>query len=74
MGLTLPLVLARYGVAALVLEAREAPTPPDESRAITWMPKGLELLDWLELGERFDSCCSRAWKFGLRWLVNGRAV
>ncbi len=53
-GLTLSLVLARYGVPALVLEAREAPTPPDESRAITWMPKGLEVLDWLGLGERFD--------------------
>jgi len=53
-GLTLSLVLARYGVPALVLEAREEPTARDESRAITWMPKGLELLDWLELGESFD--------------------
>jgi 2-polyprenyl-6-methoxyphenol hydroxylase-like FAD-dependent oxidoreductase len=53
-GLTLSLVLARYGVPTLVLEARETPTPRDESRAITWMPKGLELLDWLELGECFD--------------------
>ena len=53
-GLTLSLILARFGLPALVLEAREAPTPRDESRAITWMPKGLELLDWLELGESFD--------------------
>jgi len=53
-GLTLSLVLARYGVPTLVLEARKTPTPSDESRAITWMPKGLELLDWLELGENFD--------------------
>src|SRR4028119_1367159 len=53
-GLTLSLVLARYGVPTIVLEARKTPTPPDESRAITWMPKGLELLDWLELGENFD--------------------
>ena len=53
-GLTLSLVLARYGVPTLVLEARKTPTPPDESRAVTWMPKGLELLDWLELGENFD--------------------
>ena len=53
-GITLSLILARYGVATLVLEAREAPTPRDESRAITWMSKGLELLDWLELGESFD--------------------
>jgi 2-polyprenyl-6-methoxyphenol hydroxylase-like FAD-dependent oxidoreductase len=53
-GLALSLTLARYGVPALVLEAREAPTPRDESRAITWMPKGLELLDQLRLGESFD--------------------
>jgi 2-polyprenyl-6-methoxyphenol hydroxylase-like FAD-dependent oxidoreductase len=53
-GLTLSLVLARYQVSALVLEAREEPTSRNESRAITWMPKGLELLDWLELGESFD--------------------
>ncbi len=53
-GLTLSLVLARYKVPTLVLEAREETTPPDESRAITWMPKGLELLDWLGLGESFD--------------------
>ncbi len=52
-GLALSLVLARYGVPALILEAREAPTPRDESRAITWMPKGLELLDWLDLGDDF---------------------
>lgn len=52
-GLVLSLVLARYQVPTLVVEAREAPTPHDESRAITWMPKGLELLDWLGLGEDF---------------------
>ena len=49
-GLTLSLVLARYGVRTLILESREAPTPREESRAITWMPKGLELLDRLALG------------------------
>ena len=52
-GLALSLVLARHGVPTLVLEARGAPTPRDESRAITWMPKGLELLDWLGLAESF---------------------
>ena len=52
-GLTLSLVLARYGVPTLVLEARETPTPRDESRAMTWMPKGLELLDLLGLGDDF---------------------
>ncbi len=52
-GLALALVLARYGVPSLILESREAPTPLDESRAIVWMPKGLELLDWLGLAEQF---------------------
>ena len=47
-------VLTRFGVPTLVLEARVEPTPRDESRAITWMPKGLELLDWLEIREGFD--------------------
>ncbi|MGY1700551.1 FAD-dependent monooxygenase [Geodermatophilus sp. SYSU D00766] len=48
-GLTLALALARQRVPSLVLEARPEPTPVDESRAITWMPKGLELLDRLGL-------------------------
>jgi 2-polyprenyl-6-methoxyphenol hydroxylase-like FAD-dependent oxidoreductase len=52
-GLALALVLAHRGTPSLVLEAREEPTPRDESRAITWMPKGLELLDRLGLEERF---------------------
>ena len=52
-GLALALALARCGMRSLILESREAPTPRDESRAITWMPKGLELLDWLGLAEEF---------------------
>ncbi len=52
-GLALALILARYDVPSLILESREAPTPSDESRAIVWMPKGLELLDWLGLAEQF---------------------
>ena len=52
-GLALALVLARQGVASVVLEARHAPTPRDESRAITWMPRGLDLLDWLGLTPQF---------------------
>lgn len=52
-GLALSLVLARYEVRTLIIEVREAPTPRDESRAITWMPKGLELLEWLGLGNDF---------------------
>lgn len=38
-GLVLSPVLTRFGVPTLVLEARVEPTPRDESRAITWMPK-----------------------------------
>lgn len=52
-GLTLSLILARHGVRTIVLEARDAPTPLDESRAITWMPRGLELLDWLGVYDSF---------------------
>lgn len=52
-GLALSLVLAEYKVPSLVLESRLAPTPADESRAIVWMPKGLEFLDWLGLTDRF---------------------
>lgn len=52
-GLALSLVLARYRVPSLILESRQTPTPPDESRAITWMPKGLEFLDWLGLTDKF---------------------
>jgi 2-polyprenyl-6-methoxyphenol hydroxylase-like FAD-dependent oxidoreductase len=64
-GFTLPLILARHGVPAFVLEARESPTSRDEeSRAIVWMPKGLELLDWLELGESFD-------RLGVRRVTHG---
>ncbi|WP_161493851.1 FAD-dependent monooxygenase [Virgibacillus necropolis] len=36
-----------------MLEAREEPTPEDESRAITWMPRGMELLDWLGIYSQF---------------------
>jgi 2-polyprenyl-6-methoxyphenol hydroxylase-like FAD-dependent oxidoreductase len=55
-GLTLALVLAQSDVPTLVLEARQGPTPRDESRAITWMPKGLEVLDRLQLRR---SCSAR---------------
>lgn len=54
-GLTLALVLARHGVPSVVLETRAEPTARDESRAIVWMPKGLELLDRLGIGEEFAS-------------------
>src|SRR5919199_148114 len=54
-GLALSLVLARLGVPSLVLESRIEPTPRDESRAITWMPRGLDLLDWLGLTARFQA-------------------
>jgi 2-polyprenyl-6-methoxyphenol hydroxylase-like FAD-dependent oxidoreductase len=53
-GLALAVVLARYKVASLVLEERDAPTPRDESRAITWMPRGLDFLDWLGLLPAFS--------------------
>ena len=55
----LALVLVRYWAAALIPEARDAPTPRDESRAITWMPKELDLLglggDFVRVGVRSTS-------------------
>ena len=54
-GLALAVTLARQGVASLVLERRTEPTPRDESRAITWMPTGLDVLDRLGLAERFHA-------------------
>jgi 2-polyprenyl-6-methoxyphenol hydroxylase-like FAD-dependent oxidoreductase len=56
-----------------VFEERRAPTPPDESRAITWMPGGLEFLDWAGVTPAFD-------EIGLRrvahefWSPSGRLL
>ena len=52
-GLALAVTLARCGTAVTVFEERLAPTPLEESRAITWMPGGLEFLDWLDITDRF---------------------
>lgn len=53
-GLALALVLARHEVPSIILETRDRPTSRDESRAITWMPRGLEFLDWLGLAWEFE--------------------
>ncbi|MFP3728643.1 FAD-dependent monooxygenase [Priestia filamentosa] len=52
-GLSLALVLAKYKIYSVILEEREEPTSLDESRAITWMPRGLEFLNWLGIEQRF---------------------
>ena len=49
-GLALSPILVRCGVSALIPGARHAPTPREEPQTITWMPKGLELLDLPGLG------------------------
>ncbi len=53
-GLALALTLARHGVASTVFSEHLAPTPVDESRAITWMPRGLEFLDWAGITDGFE--------------------
>ncbi|WP_044639808.1 FAD-dependent oxidoreductase [Risungbinella massiliensis] len=53
-GLILSLVLARYKISSIILETNTQPTTRDESRAITWMPRGLELLKWLDLINKFQ--------------------
>lgn len=52
-GMVLSLVLSKYKIPSLILEAREEPTAKDESRAIVWMPRGLELLNWLGIYDQF---------------------
>lgn len=54
-GLALALNLARKNIASLVLEKRLEPTPENESRAIVWMPKGLEWLKEVGQLEAFKS-------------------
>ncbi len=72
-GLAVALTLARLGVPSTVFEERPAPTPPDESRAITWMPGGLEFLDWAGLTPAFDAIGLRraAHEF---WSPSGRLL
>lgn len=54
-GLMNALILGREGVKVTVFETRTAATPPDESRAIVWMPRALELLDKLGVVQSFLS-------------------
>ncbi len=42
-GLMTALALARGGIESTVLEARDAPTDALQSRAITWMPRGMDV-------------------------------
>jgi 2-polyprenyl-6-methoxyphenol hydroxylase-like FAD-dependent oxidoreductase len=42
-GLMTALALARRGIESTVLEARDAPTDALQSRAITWMPRGMDV-------------------------------
>jgi len=58
-GLALSLALARFGVRSTVLEARREPTPARETRALTWMPRGTELLEWLGVRRRFEAIATR---------------
>ncbi len=53
-GLALALTLARHGVPSTVFSEHLEPTPVDESRAITWMPRGLEFLDWARITTSFE--------------------
>jgi 2-polyprenyl-6-methoxyphenol hydroxylase-like FAD-dependent oxidoreductase len=72
-GLALSLVLTRYDVPSLIIESRQAPTPRDESRAITWMPRGLELLDWLGLGADFQEQGLKRFSHDF-WVKNSRVL
>ena len=52
-GLALAVALSRYRVRSVVVEQRMQPTPETESRAIVWMPKGIEFLEWLGVLDEF---------------------
>ncbi len=52
-GLALSVALATSGIRSLIFEARRVPTDRDQSRAITWMPKGLMFLEELGLLDSF---------------------
>lgn len=52
-GLALSLALRKYNIKSVIIEKRLQPTPLAESRAIVWMPKGLEFLEWMGLFETF---------------------
>lgn len=58
-GLALALTLARLQVPSTVFEHLHRPTPVDESRAITWMPRGLEFLDWAGITAGFAELAIR---------------
>jgi 2-polyprenyl-6-methoxyphenol hydroxylase-like FAD-dependent oxidoreductase len=53
-GLMTALALARRGVHSTVLEARRAPTDVWESRAITWMPRALEVAEAAGFRDRLE--------------------
>lgn len=52
-GMALAVALSRYGIKSTVIEKRKEPTPIEESRAIVWMPKGIEFLEWINLLDEF---------------------
>lgn len=54
-GLALSIVLAKYNVPSVIFELRGNPTLRTESRAITWMPRGLEFAEWIGLKSEIDA-------------------
>lgn len=54
-GLALSLILAKYDVPSVIFEVRDQPTLREESRAITWMPRGLEFMEWIGLKKELDA-------------------
>lgn len=71
-GLALAAVLAKSGVSSTIVEKRSAPTSRDQSRAIVWMPKGLELLQSLGLADAaVEHGCKRT-RHGFE--INGKTI
>jgi len=58
-GLALSVALARYKVKSIIVEKRLEATSISESRAIVWMPKGIEFLEWIGLLRVFQDNATR---------------
>jgi 2-polyprenyl-6-methoxyphenol hydroxylase-like FAD-dependent oxidoreductase len=70
-GLALAVILARYRVPSVVLDAAGSPPPADQSGAFAWLPPGLDLLDWLGLSDRFAE--RGTWRRGHELWAGGRS-
>lgn len=73
-GLAVAALLGQAGIPVTVLEQRDRPTPPAESRAITWMPEGLLLADRLGITAELAARAQRRTVHEFRRSATGRSL